>query len=677
MANKFRLTHLFFIASIASVLFFLTPSSMAQEAGEAPIDTSFSVQLFKPSPGPQNFFAVESPEIGEDMTPYVGLMLSYQHRSFAILSCSDANNCEDSSKTIDAVKYFLSADILGSFNFLKRFQVGLVIPITLYQEGEEIILASDGTNTWAQAGDTYQAAHLGDVRVHLKGRILGKEGQNGPSLSAAVITSFPIANWIGNDQSDDAEGEGAYGYGGEGFMTFEAPKIMFGWRFFNALRFTVDVGALWRQKSTTLSVELGNALTYSGAIGYLVIPKIEVMAEIYGQKSFVSDNFSDMESAPLLFLGGARFLLQDFLVHVGFGGGFISGPGVPQFQVVLGGAWAPKKKTKQVAANAWDVDSDGIENESDKCPKDPEDLDGFEDDDGCPDFDNDKDGVADGYDSCPMEPEDKDGFRDEDGCPDLDHDEDGVKEPDDKCPDNAEDFDDFEDEDGCPESDNDKDGLLDTADFCPDEPEDKDGFQDDDGCPDLDNDGDGVVDAKDKCPNKPETLNGYRDQDGCPDKGKALVIVTEEKIELKEMIQFKTGSNIIKGKKSFKILNIVAGILIGNSVLRVSIEGHSDSSGKAAKNRKLSKLRADAVKKYLMDQKIAESRLQTVGWGPDKPIKSNKTKRGRTANRRVEFVIIQKQKKVVQPVDEEDESEMDFSAEPEKDDDAEMDFTAE
>ncbi|MCP4196423.1 MAG: OmpA family protein [Proteobacteria bacterium] len=675
MANKFRLTHLFLITSIMSVLFFMTPSSMAQE-----VDTSFSVQLFRPSPGPQNFFAVESPEIGDDMTPYVGLMLSYQHRSFGLLECSGSNNCEDSDNTIDAVKYFLSADILGSFNFLKRFQVGLVLPFTLYQEGEETILIEDpGDPTkfiGAQAGDTYKAFHMGDLRIHLKGRILGKEGQNGPFLSAALIVSLPIANWIGNDQSDDAEG--AYGYGGEGFMTFEAPKIMFGWRFFNALRFTVDVGALWRQKSTMVSVELGNALTYSGAIGYLVIPKIEVMAEIYGMKSFVSENFSDMESAPLLFLGGARFLLQDFLVHLGFGGGILKGPGVPQFQVVLGGAWAPsKKKEEQAAANAWDVDSDGIENEADKCRHDPEDLDGFEDDDGCPDFDNDKDGVVDGYDSCPMEPEDKDGFRDEDGCPDLDHDEDGVKEPDDKCPDNAEDFDDFEDADGCPEADNDKDGLLDTADFCPDEPEDKDGFQDDDGCPDLDNDGDGVADAKDKCPNKPETLNGFKDGDGCPDKGKALVIVTEEKIELKEMIQFKTGSDVIKGKKSFKILNIVAGILIGNSVLRVSIEGHTDSSGRAAKNRKLSKERAEAVKKYLMEQKIAESRLETVGWGPDKPIESNKTKRGRTANRRVEFVIIQKTKKVIQPVDEEGESEMDFSSEPEDEDDAEMDFTAE
>jgi len=87
----------------------------------------------------------------------------------------------------------------------------------------------------------------------------------------------------------------------------------------------------------------------------------------------------------------------------------------------------------------------------DKCPNDPEDKDGFEDEDGCPDPDNDKDGIPDVRDKCPNEPEDKDGFQDEDGCPDPD---------------------------------NDKDGIPDARDKCPNDPETKNGFQDDDGCPD-------------------------------------------------------------------------------------------------------------------------------------------------------------------------------------------------
>jgi len=65
-----------------------------------------------------------------------------------------------------------------------------------------------------------------------------------------------------------------------------------------------------------------------------------------------------------------------------------------------------------------DTDGDGLPDRADKCPAEPEDKDGFADDDGCPDPDNDGDGFADASDRCPNEPETKNGFQDTDGCPD-------------------------------------------------------------------------------------------------------------------------------------------------------------------------------------------------------------------------------------------------------------------
>jgi hypothetical protein len=62
---------------------------------------------------------------------------------------------------------------------------------------------------------------------------------------------------------------------------------------------------------------------------------------------------------------------------------------------------------------------DGIVSSSDLCPSDPEDRDGFQDVDGCPDPDNDGDGVADMNDACPNDPEAFNGFEDQDGCPDA------------------------------------------------------------------------------------------------------------------------------------------------------------------------------------------------------------------------------------------------------------------
>jgi OOP family OmpA-OmpF porin len=98
-----------------------------------------------------------------------------------------------------------------------------------------------------------------------------------------------------------------------------------------------------------------------------------------------------------------------------------------------------------------DPDHDGIRGAADKCPNEPEDKDGFQDADGCPDLDNDNDGIPDAQDKCPNDPEDKDGFQDADGCPDPDNDNDGVPDAQDKCPLEPETKNGYQDEDGCPD----------------------------------------------------------------------------------------------------------------------------------------------------------------------------------------------------------------------------------
>ena len=186
-----------------------------------------------------------------------------------------------------------------------------------------------------------------------------------------------------------------------------------------------------------------------------------------------------------------------------------------------------------------DPDHDGINGAADKCPNDPEDKDGFQDEDGCPDPDNDGDGIPDAQDKCPNEPEDKDGFQDADGCPDPD---------------------------------NDGDGIPDAQDKCPNEPEDKDGFQDADGCPDPDNDGDGIPDAQDKCPNEPETKNGYQDADGCPDEIPAPM---KKFAGVIQGINFKTGDATILATSN-KTLDKAVKVLIEFKDVKLEIQGHTD-----------------------------------------------------------------------------------------------------
>ena len=216
-----------------------------------------------------------------------------------------------------------------------------------------------------------------------------------------------------------------------------------------------------------------------------------------------------------------------------------------------------------------------------------------------------------------------------------DRDHDGILDSVDKCPNEAEDRDRFEDEDGCPDPDNDTDGLADAVDRCPNQPEDKDGFQDDDGCPDPDNDKDTVPDTEDKCPNDP----GPPDNNGCPKKYEHIV-VTQEKIELKQKIFFDTDKSTIQ-PRSFALLDEVGSVLRSRPTMTVRIEGHTDSRGTRAHNMKLSAARAASVRQHLMGLGIDPARMDAQGYGPDQPIETNKTAAGREKNRRVEFIITQ------------------------------------
>ena len=184
--------------------------------------------------------------------------------------------------------------------------------------------------------------------------------------------------------------------------------------------------------------------------------------------------------------------------------------------------------------------------------------------------------------------------------------------------------------------DRDGDGYKDDVDQCPDDPEDFDDFEDEDGCPDPDNDKDGILDVDDKCPNDPETKNGYQDEDGCPDEVPAAV---KKFTGVVKGITFRRNSADIKAS-SFPLLKEAIKTFKDYPQLRVEISGHTSNEGRREFNVKLSKKRAEAVKAFLTSAGIDESRIFTVGYGPDKPIEDNSTKAGQEKNRRIEFRLL-------------------------------------
>lgn len=299
-----------------------------------------------------------------------------------------------------------------------------------------------------------------------------------------------------------------------------------------------------------------------------------------------------------------------------------------------------------VGAN--DRDWDGYDDLVDKCPDDPEDFDSWEDDDGCPDKDNDGDGVLDAAEltkdearktyswstndkkledgreiDCRNEPEDVDQFEDEDGCPDPDNDRDTILDVNDKCPNDPEDFDGFEDEDGCPDKDNDKDKVLDAAEL----------IRNPDGTYQwVNNDKKTENGVEVDCRNLPEDYDGVEDEDGCPD----VLKIDNCQIKLSDKVYFKFNKWDID-PKSFKVLDEVKDTLNAAPDIKIWIEGHTDSKGSDKYNKTLSQKRVDSVRDYLVKVGIATDRLEPKGWGEEKPIDSNKTNEGRANNRRVEF----------------------------------------
>jgi outer membrane protein OmpA-like peptidoglycan-associated protein len=256
------------------------------------------------------------------------------------------------------------------------------------------------------------------------------------------------------------------------------------------------------------------------------------------------------------------------------------------------------------------------------------------------DGDRDRDTIRDGIDLCPDDPEDRDGFDDLDGCPDLDNDGDGLLDRDDDCPNQAEDRDGFEDDDGCPDFDNDGDGIRDPKDSCPLVAEDLDGFEDDDGCPDFDNDGDGIVDGDDKCPDEDETFNDYADDDGCPDT--VLVRVVGDEILLDERVYFNVNVADV-ALRSWPLLNSVADLLKANPrYALVRVQGHADDTGEASWNAALSERRSHAVRDMLIRHGVEASRLVVEGFGDARPQEDEPSVYARRQNRRVEFLILRR-----------------------------------
>ena len=631
-------------------------SLLAHAQEPVPRDYSLDTERFRPSPDSYGYAVTDSSTTLYHLQVGVGAWASYSQDS-VVLHWNGERVIGPGPLFADAlVDQRTLADLQIGFGLWDRFSLVAEAPMVVWQQGFE---PAEGTGG---AIADLDSSGLGDFRVTPK-IVLFDIHQGYPvGLALLARTSIPT----GSTRSFIGEGSPTL----EPVVALEVADGSIHARDYR-VRGAVNLGARWKQEDDRLrGVDYGTEFVYRAALSAHPSQGFEVGADLQGGISG-----SRQAQQPLEVLPWFKVLALD-LVTVTGGAGFGLNPGLgtPDFRAFLGWTLSPSfdplslDRDRDGIPNKYDDcinipedldgfqdqdgcpeddnDLDGILDPQDPCPNQPEDFDGFEDLDGCPDKDNDQDGVYDERDACPLVPEDRDGWQDLDGCPDEDNDGDGILDPRDACPNAAETVNNHLDEDGCPDEkpflDRDGDGYVDEEDGCPDDPEDFDTWEDEDGCPDLDNDQDGLADIVDACPFDPETVNGYLDEDGCPDDAPTRVIVEPMQIRITERIFFEKDRATID-PLSFSLLGEIAQVILDNPHLdKIRVEGHTDSDGTDTYNQKLSRKRAEAVVQYLVEEGVTQKRLSAVGYGESEPIDTNMTLEGRSANRRVEFIIVER-----------------------------------
>ncbi|WP_244239108.1 adventurous gliding motility protein AgmC [Corallococcus carmarthensis] len=448
VGRRFRRAGQFLARAGGALAVFVTAlfAGTSAHAQATAVSQAIDVQQYKPGPGVADVLSVHGAKVQRHLGWNVGLSVNYADKP---LNFFDPRS---DTYVTSLVKSQVGFDLMGAIGLYDRFEIGVVLPITI--QGSENSPAVDSSFANGVSG-----GGIGDLRLIPKARLL-----DGDDYGVSVV--LPISLPTG----------GASNFlGGSGVSVNPRVVAEYGKRF----RVLANVGVDIRKSEQLRNLNVGSALAYGvGAEVPLGDLPLAAQASLVGALGFKQQN---EEERPLELLAALKYRAPSGLAaQVGAGPGLTHGYGTPTFRVLASVAYSTPERAPAPPRPV--------------CPEGPEDFDGFQDQDGCADPDNDGDGIVDTEDKCPNEPETVNGFEDADGCPDtkpvppppapVDTDGDGLLDPDDKCPNAPEDKDDFQDQDGCPDPDNDKDGILDTADKCPLEPETINGVDDEDGCPD-------------------------------------------------------------------------------------------------------------------------------------------------------------------------------------------------
>ena len=391
---------------------------------------------------PEDAIGLWRPQMGEKTRFFGQAALGFSYDAFRV-----ENQIEDVKKRYQygtPIQPQLITYLDVGVELLDRFAFQVEMPVILYQSGNP--------TSGAQGNGTAVAyKHVAPMDMRLDARaILFRNDSRSFKLGAQAGVWIPTGDAL--SFGGDGGASGSLGLS----MEIDLKKIFF----------VVNTGPQFRPGGGVNQFTVANEWRYGGG-AFLPMRDgaFRLGAQIFGSAGFGQKGTYTAPNTPLEWLAEMRIATDTRKRgYVSFGGGSRLTAGyAPDFRVVaLAGYSFPVADT--------DPPSPGKRFKNERFKEHG--------------ADTDHDGIPDDIDLCPTDPEDGKPPNPDDGCPALaDRDGDGIPDVNDKCPDQPEDFDGIDDADGCPEDDADKDGILDAQDACPKEPGEADPDPKKNGCP--------------------------------------------------------------------------------------------------------------------------------------------------------------------------------------------------
>jgi OmpA-OmpF porin, OOP family len=452
-----RLAHARSLFVIYLLAVALPATTAAQPAGNVTLDP------FRPAIDSRGYMTVNASEVLGHGELSFGLgSLDWGHRLLEL-------DADGKSYSIDDMVTATLVAALGLQLGPATLEVGVSLPLRIMSGNRGPDSLGDPATPNDDRAHGLDGQGLGNIGLHLKSRLRAAPRDAGVGLGVIASLYLPTVHATDRFLGDTQLVPQVIGIADRALGREQRLRIAVngGIRLRRTTTFTNSDPGPGMAPVTGRSITAGSELPFGVGVAYAIAKqRFDVVGEVFGAVPLGAHHGYQ----PLEALAGVKlYLARNSYLTLGAGRGLMPERGAnPDLRGLIGIVFEPAAARRE---------GDGVA-ERDAERSEPPAADGGHV------RDRDGDGIADRLDLCPDEPEDVDGFEDGDGCPDADNDRDGIRDIDDLCPDQPEDADGFEDSDGCPDDDDDRDRVTDRLDRCPDRPETHNGFEDGDGCPD-------------------------------------------------------------------------------------------------------------------------------------------------------------------------------------------------